>query len=63
MTDLVAPAALRAGETNGGLPTLVAAAGPHAELRFLEFFAASIRNAHTRRAYAEIGRASCRERV
>ena len=34
------------------LPTLVAAAGERAQLRFLEFFAASIRNAHTRRAYA-----------
>lgn len=52
MTDLVAPpAALRASETTAGLPRLVAAAGKHAELRFLEFFAASIRNAHTRRAY------------
>ena len=34
------------------LPTLVTAAGEGAQLRFLEFFAASIRNAHTRRAYA-----------
>jgi site-specific recombinase XerD len=36
----------------GGLPAIVAAAGAGAQLRFLEFFAASIRNAHTRRAYA-----------
>ena len=34
------------------LPALVMAAGEGAQLRFLEFFAASIRNAHTRRAYA-----------
>jgi site-specific recombinase XerD len=33
------------------LPALVAAAGERASLRFLEFFAANIRNAHTRRAY------------
>lgn len=34
------------------LPTIVARAEPHAQVRFLEFFAATIRNAHTRRAYA-----------
>lgn len=34
------------------LPVLVAAAGDQARLRFLEFFAAAIRNPHTRRAYA-----------
>lgn len=34
------------------LPALVTAAGEGAQLRFLEFFAASIRNPHTRRAYA-----------
>ena len=33
-------------------PAIVTAAGEHAEIRFLEFFAASIRNTHTRRAYA-----------
>lgn len=33
------------------LPALVAAAGERARLRFLEFFAARIRNGHTRRAY------------
>jgi len=32
-------------------PALIAAAGPHAERRFWEFFAATIRNRHTRRAY------------
>jgi hypothetical protein len=31
---------------------LVAAAGERASMRFLEFFAANIRNSHTRRAYA-----------
>jgi len=34
------------------LPTLIAAAGERASLRFLEFFAAKIRNAHPRRAYS-----------
>ena len=33
-------------------PALIAAAGEHAAFRFLEFFTAQIRNAHTRRAYA-----------
>ncbi len=33
-------------------PATVTAAGEGAQLRFLEFFAASIRNPHTRRAYA-----------
>ena len=33
------------------LPALVAAAGERAGIRFLEFFAATIRNPHTRRAY------------
>src|ERR1700693_6057090 len=34
------------------LPALIAAAGERASLRFLEFFAANIRNPHTRRAYS-----------
>ena len=34
------------------LPVLVTAAGERASMRFLEFFAANIRNPHTRRAYA-----------
>jgi site-specific recombinase XerC len=34
------------------VPELVAAAGERAGMRFLEFFAANIRNPHTRRAYA-----------
>jgi hypothetical protein len=34
------------------LPALIAVAGERAQVRFLEFFAASIRNANTRRAYA-----------
>jgi len=44
-----------AGHRNGGaavVPALVAAAGERASRRFLEFFAANIRNPHTRRAYA-----------
>src|ERR1700733_12466594 len=34
------------------VPALVAAAGDQARIRFLEFFAANIRHAHTRRAYS-----------
>jgi site-specific recombinase XerC len=37
--------------TSHALPMLVAAAGERASIRFLEFFAANIRNPHTRRAY------------
>jgi site-specific recombinase XerD len=33
-------------------PVLVAASGPRASYRFLEFFTANIRNSHMRRAYA-----------
>ena len=33
------------------VPSLVAAAGDKASMRFLEFFAATIRNSNTRRAY------------
>jgi len=36
---------------SSALPALVAAAGERASTRFLEFFAANIRNPHTRRAY------------
>jgi len=38
--------------TSATLPALVAAAGERAGMRFLEFFAANIRNPHTRRASA-----------
>jgi site-specific recombinase XerD len=34
------------------IPVLVVAAGDRAQVRFLEFFAATLRNANTRRAYA-----------
>lgn len=37
--------------TSSALPALVMAADERAKLRFLEFFAANIRNPHTRRAY------------
>jgi hypothetical protein len=36
----------------GQVPALVVVAGERASMRFLEFFAANIRNPHTRRAYA-----------
>lgn len=32
------------------LPALIASADDHVQLRFLEFFGVTIRNAHTRRA-------------
>jgi hypothetical protein len=38
-------------EGNFAVPALVDTAGDQAGLRFLEFFAANIRNPHTRRAY------------
>jgi site-specific recombinase XerD len=38
--------------SNAHLPTLVDAAGDRARIRFLEFFAGTIRNPHTRRAYS-----------
>ncbi|MFI5020555.1 MAG: hypothetical protein ACHQRJ_02730 [Alphaproteobacteria bacterium] len=37
--------------TATNLPALIAAAGDRAVIRVLEFFAANIRNAHTRRGY------------
>src|ERR1700722_14894584 len=37
--------------TSTVLPALIAVAGDRASRRFLEFFAANIRNPHTRRAY------------
>ncbi|MGD0939868.1 MAG: site-specific integrase [Terracidiphilus sp.] len=48
MTDQLVP---RSGST---LPALVTASGGRAGVRFLEFFAAQIRNPHTRRAYARV---------
>jgi integrase/recombinase XerC len=38
------------------LPGLILAADDHVQTRFLEFFAANIRNKHTRRAYAQATR-------
>ena len=54
-TALPSPAAstpLAARPTNHVLPVLITAAGEHATIRFVEFFASTIRNPHTRRAYA-----------
>ena len=52
----VVPVAGRGGTPVGvvqsHLPALVAIAGERAGIRFLEFFASTIRNPHTRRAYA-----------
>jgi site-specific recombinase XerD len=47
MSDLVL-----ARSSGSALPAIVAAAGERAAMRFLEFFAANIRNPLTRRAYA-----------
>ena len=44
------PAALDGASAS--LPAIITASGPAAPERFLEFFAANIRNSHTRRAYA-----------
>ncbi len=54
MTNLPIPIAATATVAWNGaaVPALVAAAGERASMRFLEFFAANIRNVHTRRAYA-----------
>lgn len=49
MLPLMSPPAL-------ALPPIVAEARPHVHIRFLEFFAANIRNANTRRAYAKAAR-------
>jgi hypothetical protein len=38
-------------ETSAPVPALIAARGPHAGRRFVEFFTANIRNPNTRRAY------------
>ena len=46
MNDLVL-----ARPSTPAVPALIAAAGERARVRFLEFFAANIRNPHTRRAY------------
>jgi hypothetical protein len=43
---------ITAGDRVHLMPTLIAAAGGRASMRFLEFFTANIRNPHTRRAYA-----------
>src|ERR1700681_4002735 len=40
------------GDARALVPALIAAAGDHAARRFLKFFAANIRNPHTRRAYS-----------
>ena len=42
--------------TGSHAPAIVVASGAHAETRFWEFFAANIRNKHTRRAYAQATR-------
>src|SRR5271165_7110178 len=53
---IIRPAPIDRTEIIGGdhahvVPALIAASGERASLRFLEFFASTIRNPHTRRAY------------
>ena len=43
---------IAATEQRATLPVIVSRSGERAGIRFLEFFASTIRNAHTRRAYA-----------
>jgi site-specific recombinase XerD len=50
-SSVIDPATIIAAAPQRTLPTIIAAAGERASLRFLEFFAANIRNPHTRRAY------------
>src|ERR1700688_2133199 len=47
----ILPVPLAQSSDRNRLPNLVIAAGERASMRFLEFFAANIRNPHTRRAY------------
>src|SRR5271169_1360579 len=54
MTALVAITPTR--PSGAHLPALVASSGDRARIRFLEFFAANIRNKNTRRAYAQATR-------
>ena len=49
LVPIPAAASMRSG--GGFVPALITAAGERASMRFLEFFAANIRNPHTRRAY------------
>src|ERR1700722_12494209 len=42
--------------SNTLVPALIASSGDRARIRFLEFFAANIRNINTRRAYAQATR-------
>jgi Phage integrase, N-terminal SAM-like domain len=55
MTDqlpaVVGDNGITAGLAGPAVPALIAAAGDRATIRFLEFFAANIRNSNTRRAY------------
>src|SRR4051794_12484417 len=59
MNEIVPKPAARTTTTVGStivIPTAIAGAGDHAARRFLEFFAATIRNKNTRMAYY---RAAC----
>jgi hypothetical protein len=65
MSEIVAPGTLRRLDQAVVVPALIADAGPDARRRFLEFFTATIRNRHTRTAYARaVGQfcAWCEER-
>ena len=50
--EIVLLAAVSSGSKEVALPTIISSAGERASRRFLEFFTVTIRNIHTRRAYA-----------
>ena len=52
MNQLVPVALHSVTGRSAAIPALIAVAGERASIRFLEFFASTIRNPHTRRAYA-----------
>jgi len=56
VVEAAAPVKAAALRSALAVPTVIAGAGDHAERRFLEFFAATIRNKNTRMAYY---RAAC----
>jgi hypothetical protein len=52
LPSVIRPAALTVPMDSHLVPALMAAAGEQAAWRYIDFFAANIRNPHTRRAYA-----------
>lgn len=59
LTRIYPFAAMIPGTEGAAVPAVVAATGPEAATRFLEFFLVAIRNPNTRRAYATVVRRFC----